>query len=124
MKSENELKEINIKNCVCYHFDDIINGTKVNFSNILLNKEFYENISVYNISYQTSTVPKPLRIRFDKIDGFIVALDGKIKHFVLIDYGLLDKTCDKIKYLISKKGGIINSINYNFGKIKIDLYNY
>ena len=40
MKSENELKEINIKNCVCYHFDDIINGTKVNFSNILLKKNF------------------------------------------------------------------------------------
>ena len=66
---------------------------------------------------------KPLRIRFDKIDGFIIALDGKIKHLVLFDYGLLDKICDKIKYLISKKGGITNSIDYNFGKIKIDSYN-
>ena len=28
MKSKNELKEIDIKNGVCYYFDDIINGTK------------------------------------------------------------------------------------------------
>ena len=46
MKSENELKETDIKNRVCYYFDDIINGTKINFSNILLNKKLYENISV------------------------------------------------------------------------------
>ena len=42
-------------------------------------------------------------IKFDKIDGFIMVLDGKIKHLVLFDYGLLDKICDKVKYLISKK---------------------
>ena len=34
-----------------------------------------------------------------------------------------DKICDKIKYLISKNSGITNSINYNFGKIRIDSYN-
>ena len=26
MKSKNELKEIDIKSCVCYYFDDIINS--------------------------------------------------------------------------------------------------
>ena len=51
MKSKNELKEINIKNRGRYYFDDIINGTKINFSNILLDKKLYENISVYNNSY-------------------------------------------------------------------------
>ena len=49
MKSKNELKEIDIKNWVCCYFDDVINGTKISFSNILLDKKFYENISVYNI---------------------------------------------------------------------------
>ena len=34
-----------------------------------------------------------------------------------------DKICDKIKYLISKNSGITNSINHNFGKIRIDSYN-
>ena len=41
--------------------------------------------------------PKPF-IRFDKVDGFIMVLDSKIKHFVLLDYGLFDKLCDKISY--------------------------
>ena len=52
-----------------------------------------------------------------------MVLDGKIKHLVLFDYGLLDKICDKIKYLISKKSGITNSINHNFGRIRIGSYN-
>ena len=50
MKSKNESKEIDIKNRVCYYCNDIINGTKINFSNILLEKNLYENISVYIIS--------------------------------------------------------------------------
>ena len=85
MKSKNKLTEIGIKNRVYYYFDDIINGTKINFNNILINKKLYENISVYNISYKSPTVPKPLHIRFDKIDGFIISLDCKIKHLVLFD---------------------------------------
>ena len=64
---------------MCYYFDDIINATKINFSNILLNKQIYEKTSVYNISYITPTGLKTLCIRFDKIDRFIIALDGKIK---------------------------------------------
>ena len=103
MKSKNELKEINNKNRVCYYFDDIINGTKSNFSNILLDKTFYENISVYNILCKTLTGLKPLYIRFNKIEGFIISLDGKIKHLILLDYKLFNKIWDKIKYLKSKK---------------------
>ena len=86
MQSKNKLNEIDIKNREYYYFDDIINATDINFSNILLDKKLYVNISVYEISYKTSTSPKPLRIRFDKIDGFIMVLDGKIKHLVLFDY--------------------------------------
>ena len=103
MKTKNESKEIDIKSHVCYYFDDILNGTKINFSNILLDKKLYENISVYNISYKAPTGPKSLHSRFDKTDGFIVSLDGKDKHLILFGYGLLNKICNKIKYLISKK---------------------
>ena len=123
MESKNELKEICIKNRECYYFDNIINGTKINFSNILLGKKLYENISVYNISYKTPAGPKPSRIRFNKIDGFIIALDNKFNHLILFDYGLFSKICDKIKYLISKKSGIANIINHNFEKIRTDSYN-
>ena len=41
---------------------------------------------------------------------------------VLFDFGFFDKICDEIKDLISEKSGITNSINYNFGKIRIDSY--
>ena len=96
---------------------------KLILGNILLDKKLYEKISVYNILYKIPTVPKPLRIRFDKIDGFILSFDCKIKHLILFDYGLFNKICDNIKYLISKKSDIANSINHNFRKIKIDSCN-
>ena len=60
----------------------------------------------------------PLRIRFDKIDGFIKIYDG-IRYLVLFSYSY-DEICNRIKYLISEKSGITNSINYNFAKIRID----
>ena len=41
-----------------------------------------------------------LRIRFDKIDGFIRTRNGFI-YLALFDCGWFDKSCDKIKYLIS-----------------------
>ena len=57
-----------IKNRVLYYFNDIIKDTKINFRNILSDKKLYENISVYNILHKTPTGPKPLPIRFDKIN--------------------------------------------------------
>ena len=65
-----------------YYSGDIINGTKINFRIILLDKKLYEDISVYIISYKTPTGPKPLRIRFHKVNRFVITLDGKIKHLI------------------------------------------
>ena len=53
----------------------------------------------------------------------MMLLDGKTKHLVLFDYGLFDEICGKKKYVTSKKRGITNSINYNFGKIRVNSYN-
>ena len=107
MKSKNELIEIDIKNRMCFYFDDIINGTKINFSNILLDKKLLENISIYNISYKTLIGPKPLRIRFDKIDRFIIALDRKNKHLILFDYGL-----QIVLFIILERSELIHIILY------------
>ena len=60
-----------------------------------------------------------MRIRFDKKDGFFISLDSKINKI----YNIFNKICDKIKYPISKKSGLTNSINHNFGKIRIDSSN-
>ena len=65
---------------------------------------------------------KPLRIRFNKIDGFIKNYDG-IRYLVLRDYERYNSIYDRIKYLMSEKSSIINSINHNFVRIEIDSYN-
>ena len=57
----------------------------------------------FHIKVQNQWFSKQLRIRVTKLDGFIISLDGKIKHLVLFDYRLLDKISDKVKHIISKK---------------------
>ena len=52
---------------------------------------------------------KPLRISFDKIDGFIKIRD-KIRYLVLFNYSYCNKICDKIKYLLIEKSGFHNVI--------------
>ena len=66
-----------------------------------------------------ATGAKPLRITFDKTDGFIKIHD-KIRYLVLFDYSYSDKVCYKIRYLIREESGIIDSINHNFARIRID----
>ena len=78
MEVDNESKEIDIKNCTCYYFDDIIKIEDFNFDNILINEK-YENILGYDISYKTLIDTKPLCIRFDRINNlleFMIELDN------------------------------------------------
>ena len=76
MDSNDELKEIYIKNRTCYYFVDIIISEDFNLDNILIDVKSYKNVLVYSISYKSLIDYKPLRIRFDKIDGFIRVYDG------------------------------------------------
>ena len=55
------------------------------------------------------------------VDGFNKIHD-KVRYLVLFYYSYCDKTCYKMRYLISEKGSITDNINYNFAKIRIDLY--
>ena len=107
---------------LCYYFGNVMRvmDRDIDFIDILLEK--YENILIYGISYKTSAVIKPLRIKFDKIVGVIKLHDG-IRYLVLFDYGWSDKICNRIKYLISEKSGITDSINHIFSIIRIDSYN-
>ena len=78
MESKNELKNY-IKNCTCYYIDDIMRVVDIDFDNILLDEKpykTYENILIYDILYKNFMSAKPLRIRFDEIDGFIKNYDG------------------------------------------------
>ena len=95
MESKNELKEIDIKNRTCFYFDGIIRfwDRYIDFSEILLEEKLYnrkyENILIYDILYKTSTWAKPLRIRFDKIDGFI-KIDDKVRYLLILSWILIN----------------------------------
>ena len=69
---------------MCYFFNDIINyiwwyfyAIIITIDNILIYEKSFGNILIYEILYKTLIIEaKPLRIRFDKINGFIRIYDG------------------------------------------------
>ena len=70
----NELKKNRIKNRICYYFDDRIKFENFDIDIILIEQKL--NILIYDISCKTLIDPKPLRIKFSKIDWFIRIYDG------------------------------------------------
>ena len=66
---------------------------------------------------------KPLRIRSDKVDGFIRVYD-ETKYLVLLGHKKYDTIFGNIRYLINqKKNGITYTIYHNLAKIKTDSFN-
>ena len=70
-----------------------------------MDEKLYENILVYEISYKTLFGSKPLRIRFDKIDGFIRVYD-EIRYVTLLGSIKYDASYSRTRYLIRQKFGI------------------
>ena len=62
-----------------------------------------------------------LRIRFNKIDGFIRVYDG-ITYLVLFRSETYDSIFNRIRYLISIKRSNAYVISHNYAKIKVDSY--
>ena len=44
MESKDKLKEIDIENCMCYYFDDIMKARSIDSGNILLDVKIYKII--------------------------------------------------------------------------------
>ena len=47
MESKDELKEIDIKNCTCYYFDDIMTVRHIDCRDILSDEKSYKTIRKY-----------------------------------------------------------------------------
>ena len=122
MDSNNEIKEINIKMHTCCCFDDIIKIENLDLDNILIDEKPNDKILVYLISY-INLIAKPLRIRFDKIDGFI-RVYNEIRYLVLFGSEKYDSVYSRIRYLISVRSCITYVISHNYAKIKVDSYNF
>ena len=76
---------------------------------------------IYNISYETLTDPKPLHIRFDKIDGFIKTNDGT-RYLTLFGSEKYDVIYNRIRYLIKIKSSVTYILSHYFSKIKVGSY--
>ena len=114
----NEVKNVCIKNRMCYYFDHITKLEEFDGNNILIDQKSHENILFYDMSYETLIRPKPFPIRFDKIDGFIRTYDGNI-YETLFGSGKHDAI---YRYLISIKSCITYICSHYFTKIKDDSY--
>ena len=71
--------------------------------------------------YKTLIGPKPLCIRFDKIDGFIRACD-RTRYLVLFSPEKYHAIYNRIRYLIGVKNDITYIIYHDNVKIKVDSY--
>ena len=76
---------------------------------------------IYDISYKTLIDPKPLRIRFDKIDEFIRIYDGT-RYLTVFGSEKYDAIYDRSKYLMSLKYSITYIFSHYVEKIKVDFY--
>ena len=86
---------------------------------ILIDTKSHENILVYNISYKSLIDSMPLRIRFDKVDGFIRGYDG-IRYLVLTGSQKHDSIYNRTGYFISVKNDITYKFSQNYAKVKAD----
>ena len=72
------IKQINIKNCTYYFFNDMINIKDFDPSLIKIDKKTYKNIGIYYIGYitikkvlVTMNSVNPLYLIIGEIDGYI-----------------------------------------------------
>ena len=97
MKRNNEFKEIITKNRTFYYFDDIINVNDLDLDNISFDEKSNENILIYHATNKTPYHVKPLRIIFDKLEGYIGKY-GKTKYQAIFhSYEKYESIFDKIR---------------------------
>ena len=115
-----EVKETDIENRAWYYFDGITKTEDFDFD-ILIDAKSCKNILVYKILYKNLFDSKPLRIRFDDVDGFIKVCDG-IRYLVLFGSERYDAIYNRIRYLISQKSFIAYVFSHNYAKSKVNSF--
>ena len=73
---------------------------------------------IYDISYKRFIGLKPLRIRFDEIDGFI-RIYSAAKYLTLFGSEKYDAFYNRIRYLISLKSSIKYIFAHYYAKVKV-----
>ena len=110
-----------IKSRTCFYSDIITKFEDFGFYNTIIEENSRENILIYNISYITLVDPKPLHIRFDKIDGFVGVYD-RTRNLVLFDPEKYDAIGHRFRYHISQKIGTEYVFSHSYARFKFDSY--
>ena len=92
-------KKVPIKNLRCYYFDYITKLEDFIIDKILVDEKSHKNILIYDIS------SNPLRIRFDKIDGFIRIYD-RTRYLTWLGSEKYDAIYNRMRYFKSLKSSI------------------
>ena len=87
----NKVIDINIKNHICYFFDDIINIKDFDPNNIKIDEKSYKNILTYYIAYVTIKNSKYMKINsanplcpmLNRINGYFEEINGN-KYLTLV----------------------------------------
>ena len=102
MESNDKFKKIDIKNRMCFYFDDIMKIEDFDLNYVLIDENHsiqseqtksFKNSLVYNISYKILIDYKPISIRFDKLEEIIRVGDGtryylEVKSMILFTTGV------------------------------------
>ena len=95
-------------------FNDIIEFEDFDIDNFLVDEKSHGNIL-------TQIGPKPLRIRFNLVDGFISIYDGS-RYLVLFSLEKYDAFYNRIRYSIDVKSGITYVFSHYGTKINVHSY--
>ena len=132
----NKVKDIDIKICTYYFFDDIINVKNFDPNNIKIVKKSYKNILIYYIRYVTIKNSKyvkinsvtPLYLIFNKVNGYFEKIN-KSKYLTLVPTNESKEIIKKYEELWRKIRYLTRSITKNSDdydekhmKIKFDFY--
>ena len=87
----NKVKDINIKSCTPYIFNNNIDMKHFDPNNIKIHGKLYQNILIYYIGYVTIKDLKyvkinsvnPLYLNFDKVNGYFEEINGN-KYLMLV----------------------------------------
>ena len=87
----NKIKNIDLRNCTCYFFNDIINIKNFDLNNIKIDENSYKDILIYYIGYVTIKIVKykkmnsvnPLYLIFIKVNGYFDEIN-KSKYLTLV----------------------------------------
>ena len=74
---------------------------------------------IYKVFYNTFIGAKPLRIIYNKLDGFVRDYDGT-KYLVLFDSEKYHAIFDRVIYLVGLISCIWDEYSQNYAKIKIN----